>query len=104
MIKPLVTTLLAASLGLALAGSASAQSTFDDSRQIPVADYTVFVDPPTGFVYIKLPQGWKFVGKVEPADVALLPGNVVTALLMPESEVAEADAGIGKVGKLQQID
>ena len=104
MIK-LLAILLAASLGLALlAGPAAAQSTFDESRQITVADYTVFVDPPTGFVFVKLPQGWKFAGKVEPFDVAHLPSNVVTALLIPETDIAEADAGVGKVGKLQQVD
>ena len=53
---------------------------------IAVADFTVFVDPPTGFVFVKLPKGWKFVGKVEPADVAGLPGNVVTSLLIGEDD------------------
>ncbi|CAD5374265.1 conserved exported hypothetical protein [Rubrivivax sp. A210] len=46
-----------------------------------VADYTVFVDPPSGFTYVKLPTGWVFVGKVEAAHVAKLPPTVVTALL-----------------------
>ena len=46
-----------------------------------VSDYTVFVDPPTGFVFVKLPKGWKFVGKVGPRDVAKVPPQVVTELL-----------------------
>lgn len=46
-----------------------------------VADYTVFVDPPTNFVFVKLPQGWKFAGKAEGALASALPANVVTRLL-----------------------
>jgi hypothetical protein len=51
-----------------------------------VADYTVFLDPPTGFVFVKLPVGWKFVGRVDPKDVARAPGNVVTAMLVDAEE------------------
>lgn len=47
----------------------------------PVADFTVFVDPPTGFVFVKLPAGWKFVGTVDADDVRQLPAGVVTDLL-----------------------
>ena len=46
-----------------------------------VPDYTVFVDPPTGFVFVKLPAGWKFVGKLEPSEVKSLPDTVITSLL-----------------------
>ena len=47
----------------------------------PVADYSVFVDAPTGFVFVKLPAGWKFAGKVEAQEVARLPSSVLTDLV-----------------------
>jgi hypothetical protein len=52
----------------------------------PVADYTVFIDPPTNFVFVKLPQGWKFAGKAEGTLPAALPANVVTRLLPADAE------------------
>jgi hypothetical protein len=72
----------------------------------PVArDYDVFVDPPTGFVFVKLPQGWKFVGKVDEAEMAHLPSTVLTWLLPPEADDAtrmaraKRDAAPAKGGK-----
>ena len=92
-------SLAAASLACALCGASAAQAqsqaaSAPESRQIAVADYTVFVDPPTGFVFVKLPRGWKFAGKVEPEDVARLPIGVVTALLEPEP----GEPAAGKMG------
>jgi len=91
MNKSLIVVLLVIAFGSGAAGAGRAQSE-TDSRQIAVADYTLFVDPPTGFVFVKLPQGWKFAGKIEPTDVARLPANVVTTLLRPDREVTEADS------------
>lgn len=81
MNKLLTTALLTAGLLLATTTRAEPQS-----RQVPVPDYTVFVDPPTRFVFVKLPAGWKFAGKIEAQDVARLPSTVVTALLKPEAD------------------
>jgi len=64
----------------------AAPSAQADRTAKEVADYTVFVDPPTGFVFVKLPAGWKFVGKVDPGEVAGLPSSVVTALLTDDDD------------------
>jgi hypothetical protein len=60
---------------------------------VPVADYAVFVDPPTGFVFVKLPAGWKFVGQVERESLAQLPSTVFTSLLPPSHD---ADAAVAQ--------
>jgi len=71
---------LFAALAFALAGIATAHaSALPDSLRTPNADspdYTVFHDTPTGFVFIKLATGWKFVGKASPT--AQLPSDLHT--------------------------
>ena len=70
-------------LALAPAASQAARS----ARPLP--DFTVFVDPPTGFVFVKLPAGWRFVGTVE-TTAAAWPLAVVTDLLQGEDDVDAA--------------
>ena len=70
----------------AVALPVAAQST----TAIAVADYTVFVDPPTGFAFVKLPAGWKFVGRVGTGDLSRLPAAVVTSLLPADDDRAVA--------------
>lgn len=75
----------------AVAQSAPATAT---ATAAVAADYTVFIDPPTNFVFVKLPQGWKFAGKTEGVLPAQLPANVVTRLLPAEralEQVARAE-------------
>ena len=83
-------TLMHGLLALGAAALLSAAPQFSKAEQVPiqVADYTVFVDPPSGFVFVKLPSGWKFVGQVDTARLGSLPAGVVTALLSPERDDA----------------
>ena len=69
----------------ALCALAPAVSRADKVARV-VLDYTVFLDPPTGVVFVKLPVGWKFVGKVDSNDITRAPGNVVTAMLVDADE------------------
>ena len=45
------------------------------------APYSVFVDQPTGFTFVKLPSGWKFVGAVSKEEAQHVPANVLTSVL-----------------------
>ncbi len=74
--------LLCAAAATVLAFALAAGHTGPAARAVP--DFTVFFDPPTGFVFVKLPAGWAFVGRVEAQDVARLPPTVVTSLLDDE--------------------
>ncbi|MBK7617034.1 MAG: hypothetical protein KA375_13745 [Vitreoscilla sp.] len=53
---------------------------------VTVKNFDVFLDPPTGYVFVKLPQGWKFVGKVDESALASLPPTVITSLLPDERD------------------
>jgi hypothetical protein len=71
-----------ASLTLALVGApALAQSAAPQ-----VKDFDLFVDMPTGFAFIKMPAGWKFVGKLEGDQLRNLPASTLTSLLPPDED------------------
>ncbi|MFM0326851.1 hypothetical protein [Caballeronia glebae] len=49
------------------------------------APYSVFVDQPTGFTFVKMPSGWKFVGAVSQEEAQHVPANVLTSVLPAKS-------------------
>jgi hypothetical protein len=95
------TQLLAFITAAVLALPVAAQTTAGEETPIKVQDFAVFVDPPTGFVFVKMPAGWKFVGKVDRASVASLPTSVITSLLPGgESESIDVAKRPMETGKL----
>lgn len=74
-------TIATAFAALLVSASALAQSS-----SVPVKDFDVYVDTPTGFVFVKLPAGWKFVARLDEAEMGRLPGTVLTSLLLPDSD------------------
>lgn len=51
-----------------------------------VKDLDIFVDLPTGFTFVKMPAGWKFVGKLEAEQMRHLPSTALTSLLPPDQD------------------
>ena len=83
-------TLLASACIVAAAAISAFAAPAQAQSVTPTRTLDVYVDLPTGFTFIKMPQGWKFVGQVDAADMASLPSTVITALL--PAEPASADA------------
>jgi hypothetical protein len=69
----------------ALIGVCAAPAAFAQEATAPtVHDYDVFVDLPTAFAFIKLPAGWKFIGKLDAEQLRQLPPGTITSLLPPD--------------------
>ncbi len=69
-----------ASLSLALAAPAVQAQSF-----VPVRDWDVYVDLPTGFAYVKTPDRWVFVRQLDAEQMSRLPASTLTTLLPPEA-------------------
>lgn len=85
-----------AALGFGLAAGLAATALPASAQPEPtaIADYQLFVDPPTRFAYIKLPQRqpngtyWKFVGQLDERSMDLLPAGAVTTLRRDQAQTA----------------
>jgi hypothetical protein len=69
---------LVAALLVASPFAASAETAAPAASPAP---YSVFVDQPTGFTFVKLPGGWKFVGAVSKEEAQHVPSSVLTSVL-----------------------
>ena len=78
-IKHLSPLYCAAALLAALVGAPVQVLAAQDA--VAVQDYDLFVDPPTAFAFIKLPTGWKFIGKLDAEQMHHLPPGTLTSLL-----------------------
>ncbi|BBU32868.1 hypothetical protein BTHE68_66020 (plasmid) [Burkholderia sp. THE68] len=58
------------------------------------APYSVFVDQPTGFTFVKMPSGWKFVGAVSQDEAQHVPASVLTSVLPADSARAIDTASV----------
>ncbi|CAL8478647.1 hypothetical protein CBA19CS11_29110 [Caballeronia novacaledonica] len=58
------------------------------------APYSVFVDQPTGFTFVKMPSGWKFVGAVSKEEAQHVPASVLTSVLPGDSARAIDTASV----------
>jgi hypothetical protein len=58
------------------------------------ATYSVFVDQPTGFTFVKMPSGWKFVGAVSKEEAQHVPASVLTSVMPAESARAVKTASV----------
>ena len=76
-------------LGALIGAPAEAQA----ADAVTVNEYDVFVDPPTAFAFITLPTGWKFIGKLDAAQLRDLPPGTLTSLLPAKEEATRLAAG-----------
>ncbi len=60
----------------------------------PGKPFAVFVDQPTGFTFVKMPSGWKFVGAITKEQAKHLPGSVLTSVLPADASRTENTASL----------
>ncbi|RFU48865.1 hypothetical protein [Paraburkholderia sp. DHOC27] len=90
--KSVLHTLIAAAIAVASSAvfAQAAPATSQAAAATPAKNFDVYVDKPTGFTFVKLPEGWKFAGKVNANDMQHLPATVLTSVA-PDQSLQVAD-------------
>ena len=86
MKTPFASTRLLAATAALVAAFAGMAAEPQERQRLAVADYAVYVDLPTAFAFVKLPDGWKFVGKLDADQLRHLPAATLTSLLAEEPQ------------------
>ncbi|WP_428420152.1 hypothetical protein [Methylibium sp.] len=82
--KTLFRPLVALSLVVAAVLPVHAETT------VPVEDFGVFVDLPTGFAFVKTPAGWHFVRRIEASRLSQLHPTTFVSLTQAGAQLGGA--------------
>jgi len=86
-ITPLNRSLAAFALAAATLVPAQAETA------VPVEDFSVFVDIPTGFAFVKTPSGWHFVRQIESARLVDLHPTTLVSVIQAGERLGQAKTG-----------
>jgi hypothetical protein len=80
-------------LALLMGGLIGSPAHAQAGETVVVNEFDVFVDLPTAFAFIKLPSGWKFIGKLDAGQLRDLPQGTLTSLLLADESATNLAAG-----------
>ncbi len=91
MKKSFLTPLHRSLAALTLAAAAMVPAHAENA--VPVEDFSVFVDIPTGFAFVKTPAGWHFVRQIEASRLGELHPTTLVSVIQAGERLGQADKG-----------
>lgn len=82
-----------------LALAAAAVLSVRAESAVPVQDFGVFVDLPTGFAYVKTPGGWHFVRQLDASQLSQLHPSTFVSLMQAGTPLGETALATPVPGK-----